>query len=86
MTHGHHAPSRAANPGKGTTMNMQDVYHALWQLGINAADFAKQFVIAEKRAIRWRNKQHDGATEYQPVSYAGREFLNLRQMYEGFDA
>ena len=67
-------------------MNMQDVYQALYQLGINAADFAQHLAIAEKRALRWRNKQHDGATEYQPVSHAGREFLNLRQMYEGFDA
>ncbi len=67
-------------------MNMQDVYQALWQMGVNAADFAQQFAIAEKRALRHRNRQHDGATTYQPVSHAGREFLNLRQMCEGFDA
>ncbi len=67
-------------------MNVQDVYQALYQLGVTAADFAQQLAIAEKRALRWRNRQHDGAREYQPVSYAGREFLNLRQMYEGFDA
>ena len=67
-------------------MNMQNFYQALWQLGINAADFAQQLAIAEKRALRWRNKQHDGATEYQPVSHAGHEFLNLRQMMAGFNA
>jgi hypothetical protein len=47
---------------------------------------AKAIEDAAKREARWRLRQNDGKVAYQPVSFAGKEFLNLRQMYAGFDA
>jgi hypothetical protein len=55
-------------------------------LKIDSSALFSELANQQKRERRWRNRQNDGAVQYQPVSIHGKEFYNLKQMYAGFDA
>lgn len=63
----------------------QTIHAVMQSLNLDTHVVFQELANQQKRERRYRNRQNDGAKEYQPVSRHGREFYNLKQMYAGFD-